>query len=82
VGGVGRGAIGFTTRSDIGPARAAVPEVSFGQAPAGKEVEERRSRGRGCRMVVFLSWSMIKSSDCYPWPCFPNSIRSTSTTSF
>lgn len=33
--GFGRGAIGFTTRSDIGPARSAVPEVNFGQAPPG-----------------------------------------------
>lgn len=36
VAGLGRGAIGFTTRSDIGPARAAVPEASFGQPPPGK----------------------------------------------
>lgn len=34
VAGLGRGAVGFTTRSDIGPARS-VPEVSFGQAPPG-----------------------------------------------
>eukprot|EP00624_Nannochloropsis_granulata_P000774 evm.model.NODE_1320_length_10197_cov_17.270178.3 len=34
--GFGRGAIGFTTRSDIGPARSAAPEVNFGQAPPDK----------------------------------------------
>ena len=36
VAGLGRGAIGFTTRSDIGPARSAVPEATFGQPPPGK----------------------------------------------
>lgn len=42
VAGLGRGAVGFTTRSDIGPARS-VPEVSFGQAPPGYVA----GRGRG-----------------------------------
>eukprot|EP01027_Heterolobosea_sp_BB2_P016193 GEZU01023080.1.p1 GENE.GEZU01023080.1~~GEZU01023080.1.p1 ORF type:complete len:983 (-),score=312.18 GEZU01023080.1:84-3032(-) len=36
VAGLGRGATGFTTRSDIGPARiSAPPEPNFGVAPAG-----------------------------------------------
>ena len=36
VAGMGRGAVGFTTRSDIGSARSTEPpEVKFGQAPAG-----------------------------------------------
>jgi len=36
--GFGRGAIGFTTRSDIGPARSSVPEVNFGQPPPGTSI--------------------------------------------
>ena len=47
VAGVGRGATGFTTRSDIGPARpgtaAPVIDPQFGQAPAGYVA----GRGRG-----------------------------------
>lgn len=56
VAGIGRGAMGFTTRSDIGPARppppaavagvpmgAAAPDPSWGQAPAGYVA----GRGRG-----------------------------------
>lgn len=53
VAGVGRGAMGFTTRSDIGPARPApavttipgivTPIDPFGQAPAGYIA----GRGRG-----------------------------------
>lgn len=50
VAGVGRGAMGFTTRSDIGPARPAPAPMgapgdlpSFGQAPAGYVA----GRGRG-----------------------------------
>lgn len=48
IAGIGRGAMGFTTRSDIGPARPAVSVVStvdpvFGQAPAGYVA----GRGRG-----------------------------------
>jgi pre-mRNA-processing factor 6 len=49
VAGVGRGAMGFTTRSDIGPARPAIApaetpgEPQFGQAPAGYVA----GRGRG-----------------------------------
>lgn len=44
VAGLGRGASGFTTRSDIGPAREAAPEegaegAEAGAAGAGKEVE-------------------------------------------
>jgi pre-mRNA-processing factor 6 len=42
VAGIGRGAMGFTTRSDIGPARAA-PTVDFGAPPAGYVA----GRGRG-----------------------------------
>ena len=55
VAGVGRGAQGFTTRSDIGPARntAAMPttignEVQFGQAPAGYVA----GGGRGMGMLA------------------------------
>ena len=33
--GLGRGAVGFTTRSDIGPARASAPDAAA--ATAGKE---------------------------------------------
>ena len=48
VGGAGRGAQGFTTRSDIGPARPSAPSgddssSQFGQAPAGYQA----GRGRG-----------------------------------
>lgn len=43
IAGAGRGAQGFTTRSDIGPARPAVDEPNFGQAPAGYVA----GRGRG-----------------------------------
>lgn len=49
VAGVGRGAMGFTTRSDIGPARPAIAptegqgDPQFGQAPAGYIA----GRGRG-----------------------------------
>lgn len=45
VAGIGRGALGFTTRSDIGPARAAtaLPDASAGAAPAGYVA----GRGRG-----------------------------------
>lgn len=46
VAGAGRGALGFTTRSDIGPARPSLPsaiEPNFGQAPAGYVA----GRGRG-----------------------------------
>jgi pre-mRNA-processing factor 6 len=42
VAGIGRGAMGFTTRSDIGPARAAAT-VDFGAPPAGYVA----GRGRG-----------------------------------
>lgn len=35
VAGIGRGAMGFTTRSDIGPAAGAPPAPSFGQPPPG-----------------------------------------------
>lgn len=42
VGGAGRGAQGFTTRSDIGPART-VEEPQFGPAPVGYQA----GRGRG-----------------------------------
>jgi len=47
VAGIGRGAMGFTTRSDIGPAKAAgstpFADPQFGQAPAGYVA----GRGRG-----------------------------------
>lgn len=46
VAGAGRGAMGFTTRSDIGPARPSLPtaaEPNFGPAPAGYVA----GRGRG-----------------------------------
>ena len=46
VAGAGRGAMGFTTRSDIGPARPTLPtgiEPNFGPAPAGYVA----GRGRG-----------------------------------
>ena len=51
VAGVGRGATGFTTRSDIGPARPAVGAVGetadpqFGQAPAGYVAGQGRGMG-------------------------------------
>ncbi|CAN0072809.1 unnamed protein product, partial [Ascophyllum nodosum] len=35
VAGLGRGAVGFTTRSDIGPARAPLPEAGAGPPGAG-----------------------------------------------
>lgn len=46
VAGLGRGAVGFTTRSDIGPARApAAPEVNFGPAPEGYVAGRGRAMG-------------------------------------
>lgn len=51
VAGIGRGAQGFTTRSDIGPARvapSAVPEATFGQAPEGYVA----GGGRGMGMLA------------------------------
>lgn len=58
VAGLGRGAVGFTTRSDIGPARGAAgggagrgsarpepPTVSFGVAPAGYVAGQGRGAG-------------------------------------
>jgi pre-mRNA-processing factor 6 len=51
VAGVGRGATGFTTRSDIGPARPAPgppgSEVSFGQPPPGYVAGMGRGMGGG-----------------------------------
>ena len=51
VAGVGRGASGFTTRSDIGPARSApapTADAQFGQAPAGYVA----GRGRGMGVLA------------------------------
>jgi hypothetical protein len=45
VAGLGRGAVGFTTRSDIGPARAAAPEVKFGEPPPGYVAGAGRGMG-------------------------------------
>ncbi len=44
VAGIGRGAMGFTTRSDIGPARVA-PTMDFGPAPAGYVAGQGRGMG-------------------------------------
>lgn len=51
VAGVGRGAMGFTTRSDIGPARpaAGVLDPQFGQAPAGYIAGQGRGMGELAR---------------------------------
>ena len=53
VAGVGRGAMGFTTRSDIGPARPAAGQVVeaplFGQAPAGYVAGQGRGMGELAR---------------------------------
>ena len=64
VAGVGRGAMGFTTRSDIGPARPAPSATgvmgmgapgdisAFGQAPAGYVA----GRGRGIVTIIHIDY--------------------------
>ena len=64
VAGIGRGATGFTTRSDIGPARpaaapSAVPEVQFGAAPAGYVAGMGRGMGMLAREQGELSGKQV-----------------------
>src|SRR3546814_6062105 len=47
VAGLGRGAVGFTTRSDIGPARPALDAPDALQGAAGPPVGDVAGRGRG-----------------------------------
>eukprot|EP01039_Chlorochromonas_danica_P020339 gene20339-24815_t len=59
VAGIGRGALGFTTRSDIGPARAAtaLPDVSTGAAPAGYVAGRGRGQGEAAPEVDRADYS-------------------------
>lgn len=61
VAGVGRGAMGFTTRSDIGPARPAVgADPTFGQAPAGYVAGRGRGMGELARDQGELSQKHVQ----------------------
>ena len=61
VAGIGRGAMGFTTRSDIGPARPAVgADPIFGQAPAGYVAGRGRGMGELARDQGELSQKHVQ----------------------
>eukprot|EP00604_Paraphysomonas_vestita_P003799 CAMPEP_0174823276 /NCGR_PEP_ID=MMETSP1107-20130205/23120_1 /TAXON_ID=36770 /ORGANISM="Paraphysomonas vestita, Strain GFlagA" /LENGTH=540 /DNA_ID=CAMNT_0016045225 /DNA_START=88 /DNA_END=1707 /DNA_ORIENTATION=+ len=60
IAGAGRGAQGFTTRSDIGPARPAIDEPNFGQAPPGYIAGRGRGMGELARDQGELSTRQIQ----------------------
>ncbi len=64
VAGIGRGAMGFTTRSDIGPARPAAgvqADPLFGQAPAGYVAGRGRGMGDLARNQGELSGKQVQA---------------------
>ena len=82
VAGLGRGAIGFTTRSDIGPARntSGKPEADNKQAPAGYVVKGAKTEGKfgkekGGRNEKDFSETNFNEFDGYGHSLFNDSIR-------